>query len=90
MAIQEALFDSGATSKFAKSTKGFKLTGPLSKLVSTSSGSTMKATNTALLPISSLKPAVWEAFVIPKLGMKALMSVKKVADKDTQQFFILT
>ena len=87
MAIQEAMLDSGATSNFIKSAEGLKLTGLSSKLMSTASGSTMKATNTALLPIDSLKPATREAFVIPELGMKALMSVKKLADNGYTTIF---
>ena len=87
MAIQEAMLDSGATSNFIKSAEGLKLTGLSSKLVSIASRSTMKATNTALLPIDSLKPAAREAFVIPELGTKALMSVKKLADNGYTTIF---
>ena len=47
----------------------------------------MKATNTALLPIDSLKPAAWEAVIIPELGTKVLMSVKKLADNGYTTIF---
>ena len=53
----EAMLDSGATSNFIQSASGLKLTGPSSKIVSTANGQVMKATMTALLPLTQLKDA---------------------------------
>jgi len=53
-AIATAMLDSGATSKFIQSSDGFELTGPSSKSVSTANGHIMKATHTALLPLTQL------------------------------------
>jgi hypothetical protein len=52
--IKEAMLDSGATSNFIQSSDGFELTGPSSKTVSTANGQLMRATMTALLPLTQL------------------------------------
>jgi hypothetical protein len=53
-AIATAMLDSGATNNFIQSSDGFELTGPSSKSVSTANGHIMKATHTALLPLTQL------------------------------------
>ena len=85
--IQEAMLDSGATSNFIKSANGFKLTGPSSKSVSTANGQIMKATNTALLPLTQLTAGAREAIVIPEMSTNALMSVKQLADQGYTTIF---
>ena len=54
-AIKQALLDSEATSTFIQSADGFEVTGPSSKIVSTAIGAIIKATKTALLPLTQLK-----------------------------------
>ena len=87
-AIKEAMLDSGATSNFIQSADGFELTGPSSKTVSTANGQLMRATMTALLPLTQLRAGARKAIVIPELK-QALMSIKRQI-RDTQQFSILT
>lgn len=86
-AIKEAMLDSGATSNFIKSATGMKLTGPSSKVVSTANGQVMKATMTAILPLTQLKGGAREAVVIPEMSTKALMSVKQLADQGYTTIF---
>lgn len=81
------MLDSGATSNFIKSADGFKLTGPSSKSVSTANGQIMKATNTALLPLTQLTAGAREAIVIPEMSTNALMSVKQLADQGYTTIF---
>ena len=86
-AIKEAMLDSGATSNFIKSATGMKLTGPSSKVVSTANGQVMKATMTAILPLTQLKGGAREAVVLPEMSTKALMSVKQLADQGYTTIF---
>jgi hypothetical protein len=79
-AIATAMLDSGATSNFIQSSDGFELTGPSSKSVSTANGHIMKATYTALLPLTQLNVGAREAIVIPEMSTQALMSVRQLAD----------
>jgi hypothetical protein len=74
------MLDSGATSNFIQSSDGFELTGPSSKSVSTANGHIMKATYTALLPLTQLNVGAREAIVIPEMSTQALMSVRQLAD----------
>jgi hypothetical protein len=60
-AIKEAMLDLGATSNFIQSADGFELTGPSSKTVSTANGQIMRATMTALLPLTQLRARAHEA-----------------------------
>lgn len=64
-----------------------KLTGPSSKVVSTANGQVMKATMTAILPLTQLKGGAREAVVIPEMSTKALMSVKQLADQGYTTIF---
>jgi hypothetical protein len=61
--IKEAMLDLGATSNFIQSADGFELTGPSSKTVSTANGQIMRATMTALLPLTQLRARAREATV---------------------------
>ena len=79
-AIATAMLDSGARSNFIQSSDGFELTGPSSKSVSTANGHIMKATHTALLPLTQLNVGAREAIVIPEMSTQALMSVRQLAD----------
>ena len=47
----------------------------------------MKATNTALLPLTKLTIGAQEATVIPELSTKALMSIKQLADQGYTTIF---
>jgi len=87
-AITEAMLDSRAkaTSNFIQSADGFELTGPSSKTVSTTNGQIMRATMTALLPLTQLRAGAREAIVIPELK-QALMSVKQLADQGYTTIF---
>ena len=85
-AIKEAMLDSGATSNFIQSADGFELIGPSSKTVSTANGQLMRATMTALLPLTQLRAGAREAIVIPELK-QALMSVKQLADQGYTTIF---
>jgi len=85
-AITEAMLDSGATSNFIQSADGFELTGPSSKTVSTANGQIMRATMTALLPLTQLRAGAREAIIIPELK-QALISVKQLADQGYTTFF---
>ena len=80
------MLDSGATSNFIQSADGFELTGPSSKTVSTANGQLMRATMTALLPLTQLRAGAREAIVIPELK-QALMSVKQLADQGYTTIF---
>jgi hypothetical protein len=75
------MLDSGAMSNFIQSSDGFELTGPSSKSVSTANGHIMKATHTALLPLTQLNAGAREAIVIPEMSTQALMSVRQLADQ---------
>ncbi len=81
------MLDSGATSNFVNSADGLRLTGPSCKAVTTANGHIMKATNTALLPLTQLTTGAWEATVIPEMSTKALMSVKQLADQGYTTIF---
>jgi len=85
-AITEAMLDSGATSNFIHSADGFELTGPLSKTVSTANGQIMRATMTALLPLTQLRAGAREAIVIPELK-QALINAKQLADQGYATIF---
>jgi hypothetical protein len=85
-AITEAMLDSGATSNFIQSADGFDLTGLSSKTVFTTNGQIMRATMTALLPLTQLRPGARKAIVIPELK-QALMSVKQLADQGYTTIF---
>ncbi len=80
------MLDSGATSNFIQSADGFELMGPSSKTVSTANGQLMRATMTALLPLTQLRAGAREAIVIPELK-QALMSVKQLADQGYTTIF---
>jgi hypothetical protein len=80
-AIATAMLDSGATSNFIQLSDGFELTGPSSKSVSIANGHIMKATHTALLPLTQLNVKAREAIVIPEMSTQALMSVRQLADQ---------
>ena len=80
------MLDSGATSNFIQSADGFELIGPSSKTVSTANGQLMRATMTALLPLTQLRAGAREAIVIPELK-QALMSVKQLADQGYTTIF---
>ena len=81
------MLDSGATSNFVQSADGFELTGPSSKSVSTANGHIMKATHTALLPLTQLNNGAQEAIVIPEMSTQALMSVRQLADQGYTTIF---
>ncbi len=80
------MLDSGATSNFIQSADGFELMGPSSKTVSTANGQLMRATMTALLPLTQLRAGAREAIVIPELKQE-LMSVKQLADQGYTTIF---
>eukprot|EP00804_Cyclotella_cryptica_P002446 CCRYP_019168-RA/>CCRYP_019168-RA protein AED:0.13 eAED:0.13 QI:0/0/0/1/0.5/0.4/5/0/1227 len=68
-AAEEALLDSGAT------TKDVQLTGTSNKLVRAADGGLMPAHSMGLLALSKLRKGAREALVVPGLKPKALMSI---------------
>jgi len=85
-AITEAMLDSGATRNFIQSADGFELTGALSKTVSAANGQIMRATMTALLPLTQLRAGAHKAIIIPE-SKQALISIKQLADQGFTTIF---
>jgi len=65
---------------------GFELTGPSSKTVSTANGRIMRATMTALPPLTQLRAGARKAIVIPELK-QALISIEQLADQGYTTIF---
>eukprot|EP00956_Cyclotella_meneghiniana_P030340 scaffold75931_cov19-Cyclotella_meneghiniana.AAC.2 len=65
-----------------------KLTGTSNKVVVTADGSELPASNTALLPISTLSKGAREAIIVPGMKQKALLSVGTLADNNYTTVFL--
>ena len=74
------MLDSGVSSHFIQTGKGFKCTSPSNKSIAMTSGGIMKAMGTAKLPLAKLKDDARQAIITTDLKAKALMCVSKLPD----------
>ena len=82
------MLDSGASKTFVNSRRGLQLTGPSNKVVVTTGGTKLHASNTRLLSTRALSKGAREAVVIPEMSQQALMSVSTLANNGYTTVFL--
>eukprot|EP00804_Cyclotella_cryptica_P001131 CCRYP_008401-RA/>CCRYP_008401-RA protein AED:0.27 eAED:0.27 QI:0/0/0/1/0/0/4/0/702 len=86
--IQQAMLDSGASKTFVNTHKGMELTGISDRVIVTTDGAEVPATNTALIPLPALSKGARQAIVVPGLKQKALLIVGMLADNGYTTIFL--
>jgi hypothetical protein len=82
------MLDSGASKTFVNSRRGMQLTRPSNKIVVTSNGTELSASNTTLLPTCALSKGAREAIVVPGMSQRALMSLATLANNGYTTVFL--
>eukprot|EP00804_Cyclotella_cryptica_P010200 CCRYP_013822-RA/>CCRYP_013822-RA protein AED:0.07 eAED:-0.02 QI:0/-1/0/1/-1/0/1/0/95 len=73
---------------FINSQQGLQLTGKSNKVVVTTNGTKLPASNTALLNATGLSKGTPEAIVVPGMQQKALLSVALLEDNGYTVIFL--